>query len=132
MRWRRHSPQLKRATSCCWLRPAPALTCSRVSNIGAGYSKKKFRVWSFEFRVRANPRLVTRKSKPRGAMPQKLQIDKWLFSATIGLVLFGVVMVYSASAVIAIQENHSQFHYVIKQGVWTLIGFAALFLAMRF
>ena len=65
-------------------------------------------------------------------MPQKLQIDKWLFSATIGLALFGVVMVYSASAVIAVQENHSQFHYVIKQSMWTLIGFAALFLAMRF
>lgn len=65
-------------------------------------------------------------------MPQKLQIDKWLFSATIGLALFGVVMVYSASAVIAVQENHSQFHYVIKQGVWTMIGFAAMFMAMRF
>jgi cell division protein FtsW len=65
-------------------------------------------------------------------MPQKLQIDKWLFSATIGLALFGVVMVYSASAVIAVQENHSQFHYVIKQGVWTTIGFAAMFMAMRF
>jgi len=66
------------------------------------------------------------------AMPQKLQIDKWLFSATIGLALFGVVMVYSASAVIALQENHSQFHYVIKQGIWTMIGFAAMFMAMRF
>jgi cell division protein FtsW len=65
-------------------------------------------------------------------MPQKLQIDKWLFSATIGLALFGVVMVYSASAVIALQENHSQFHYVIKQGIWTVIGFAAMFMAMRF
>jgi len=65
-------------------------------------------------------------------MPQKLQIDRWLFSATIGLALFGVVMVYSASAVIALQENHSQFHYVIKQGVWTIIGFAAMFTAMRF
>jgi len=65
-------------------------------------------------------------------MPQKLQIDKWLFSATIGLALFGVVMVYSASAVIALQENHSQFHYVIKQGIWTMIGFAAMFMAMRF
>jgi cell division protein FtsW (lipid II flippase) len=42
-------------------------------------------------------------------MTQKLQIDRWLFSATIGLALFGVVMVYSASAVIAQQENHSQF-----------------------
>src|SRR5260370_39598861 len=65
-------------------------------------------------------------------MPQKLQIDRWLFSATVGLALFGVVMVYSASAVIAQQENHSQFHYVIKQTVWTLIGFGAMFAAMRF
>jgi cell division protein FtsW len=65
-------------------------------------------------------------------MPQKLQIDKWLFSATIGLALFGVVMVYSASAVIAQQENHSQFHYVIKQTIWTSIGFVAMFMAMRF
>jgi cell division protein FtsW len=65
-------------------------------------------------------------------MPQKLQADKWLFSATVGLALFGVVMVYSASAVIALQENRSQFHYVIKQTVWTLIGFIAMFLAMRF
>jgi cell division protein FtsW len=65
-------------------------------------------------------------------MPQKLQIDKWLFSATVGLALFGVVMVYSASAMIAVSENRNQFHYVIKQGVWTLIGFAAMFAAMRF
>jgi cell division protein FtsW len=65
-------------------------------------------------------------------MPQKLQIDKWLFSATAGLALFGVVMVYSASAVIALQENHSQFHYVIKQTVWTSLGFVAMFVAMRF
>ena len=65
-------------------------------------------------------------------MTEKLTIDKWLFSATAGLALFGVVMVYSASAVIAVQENHSQFHYVMKQGIWTLIGFAAMFVMMRF
>ncbi len=65
-------------------------------------------------------------------MAQKLQIDKWLFSATVGLALFGVVMVYSASAVIAQSENHSQFHYVFKQGIWTTLGFGAMFLAMRF
>src|SRR5258706_5850312 len=64
-------------------------------------------------------------------MPQKLQIDKWLFSATVGLALFGVVMVYSASAVIGQSENHSQFHYVIKQGIWTMLGIGALFIAMR-
>ena len=65
-------------------------------------------------------------------MQQKLQVDKWLFSATVGLALFGVVMVYSASAIIAVQENHSQFHYVVKQGIWTLIGFGAMFATMRF
>src|SRR5260370_20489056 len=65
-------------------------------------------------------------------MPQKLQIDKWLFSATVGLALFGVVMVYSASAVIAQSENHSQFDYVIKEGIWTMLGFVAMFIAMRF
>jgi len=65
-------------------------------------------------------------------MPQKLQVDRWLFSATVGLALFGVVMVYSASAVIAQQEGYSQFHYVIKQAVWTMIGFAAMFGTMRF
>src|SRR6267143_642335 len=65
-------------------------------------------------------------------MPQKLQMDRWLFSATIGLALFGVVMVYSASAVIAQQESHSQFYYVIKQMVWTSIGFVTMFAAMRF
>jgi len=64
-------------------------------------------------------------------MTQKLYIDKWLFSASAGLALFGVVMVYSASAVIAVQENHSQFHYVLKQGIWTLIGFGAMFVMMR-
>src|SRR5438477_10653301 len=65
-------------------------------------------------------------------MPQKLQVDRWLFSATVGLALFGVVMVYSASAVIAQQEGYSQFHYVIKQAIWTMIGFAAMFATMRF
>jgi cell division protein FtsW len=65
-------------------------------------------------------------------MPQKLQADKWLFAATSGLALFGVVMVYSASAVIAVQEGHNQFYYVIKQGLWTLIGFAVMLAAMQF
>ncbi len=65
-------------------------------------------------------------------MARKLQADKWLFAATTGLALFGIVMVYSASAVTAAQENHNEYHYVIKQGVWTAIGFVAMVLAMQF
>ena len=64
-------------------------------------------------------------------MARKLQADEWLFAATVALALFGVVMVYSASAVVAAGENHSQYHYVIRQGVWTLAGLGALLVGMR-
>jgi cell division protein FtsW len=65
-------------------------------------------------------------------MARKLQADKWLFAATAGLALFGIVMVYSASAVTAAEQNQNQYHYVIKQGIWTAIGFGAMLLAMQF
>lgn len=65
-------------------------------------------------------------------MARKLQADKWLFAATAGLALFGIVMVYSASAVMAQEENGNQYYYVIKQGVWTAIGFGAMLLMMQF
>jgi len=64
-------------------------------------------------------------------MARKLYPDKWLFVATVGLALFGLVMVYSASAVVAQQENSNQFHYLTKQAIWTGIGFAVMFAAMR-
>ena len=65
-------------------------------------------------------------------MARKATPDKWLFAATVGLALFGVVMVYSASAVLAQNEGHNQFFYVIKQGIFTLIGLAVMFAAMQF
>src|SRR6266481_2024906 len=64
-------------------------------------------------------------------MARKLHPDKWLFSATIGLALFGLVMVYSASAITAEKETGSQFHYVIKQAIWTGIGLCAMFVMMQ-
>ncbi len=65
-------------------------------------------------------------------MAKKLYPDKWLFAATVGLALFGVVMVYSASAVVALRDNGNQFHYVAKQGMWTAIGLLVMVLAMQF
>lgn len=65
-------------------------------------------------------------------MAKKLYPDKWLFAATIGLALFGVVMVYSASALLAQSENHGHFYYVKKQAIWTAIGFAAMLIGMQF
>ena len=65
-------------------------------------------------------------------MARKLSPDKWLFAATIGLVLFGVVMVYSASAMLAQNEHHGSFYYVTKQAIWTAIGLVAMLIAMQF
>ncbi|HEX8772298.1 MAG TPA: putative lipid II flippase FtsW [Pyrinomonadaceae bacterium] len=65
-------------------------------------------------------------------MARKLQADKWLFAATAGLALFGIVMVYSASAMLAAQENGSQYYYVKKQAMWTFFGFVAMLGAMHF
>jgi cell division protein FtsW len=65
-------------------------------------------------------------------MARKLQADKWLFAAAAGLALFGIVMVYSASAVMAQAESGNQYQYVIKQTIWTAIGFGAMLLMMQF
>ncbi len=65
-------------------------------------------------------------------MARKLAPDKWLFAATTGLALFGVVMVYSASAVIAAKENSNQFFYVMKQGIFVFLGFIVMLLMMQF
>ena len=65
-------------------------------------------------------------------MARKLAPDKWLFAATSALALFGVVMVYSASAIMAERDNDNQFFYVIKQGVWVAIGFGVMLLMMQF
>ena len=58
-------------------------------------------------------------------MARKLYPDKWLFVATVGLALFGLVMVYSASAITAQKENGTQYYYVGKQAMWTGIGLLA-------
>src|SRR5687767_4926257 len=65
-------------------------------------------------------------------MARKLAPDKWLFAATVGLALFGVVMVYSASAVMAAKDNSNQFFYVVKQGIWVFIGFVVMLSMMQF
>jgi cell division protein FtsW len=65
-------------------------------------------------------------------MARKLQADEWLFAGTVALALFGVIMVYSASAVVATSENHNQYFYVVRQGVWTIIGLLAMWAGMRF
>jgi cell division protein FtsW len=64
-------------------------------------------------------------------MARKLQSDKWLFLATLALVCVSVVMVYSASAVIALETHKTPYHFVIRQVMWALTGLALLSMIMR-
>lgn len=62
-------------------------------------------------------------------MTKKLRIDWFLFAIAAALALFGAVMVYSASAMIALKETEgaSQFTYFYKQFGFTIIGLAAMY-----
>ena len=64
-------------------------------------------------------------------MPRKLTPDKWLFGAMIVLLSVGVVMVYSASAIMATDRFHDPYFFLKKQLVWALLGSACLVIAVR-
>lgn len=64
-------------------------------------------------------------------MARKLKSDKVLFLATLLLVLASLVMVYSASAVMAMERFGQPYLFLIKQGMWTAIGLPILALMMR-
>jgi cell division protein FtsW len=64
-------------------------------------------------------------------MARKLKSDKWLFSATLLLVCTSVVMVYSASAVMASQDFNNPYLFLFKQATWALVGLFFIHLVMR-
>jgi len=65
-------------------------------------------------------------------MARKLKSDKVLFLATLLLVGCSVVMVYSASAVLAMNRFNQPYFFLIKQGMWAALGLAAMSIVMRF
>ncbi|MEO7135487.1 MAG: putative lipid II flippase FtsW [Vicinamibacterales bacterium] len=64
-------------------------------------------------------------------MARKLQSDKWLFLATLALICTSIVMVYSASALVALERFQQPYLFVTKQMVWAAIGFAVMSIVMR-
>jgi cell division protein FtsW len=64
-------------------------------------------------------------------MAKRVGVDKWLFGTVLLLVLFGLVSVFSASAVLAKATMGSPYAYVIKQAIWAGLGMVALFVLMR-
>jgi cell division protein FtsW len=64
-------------------------------------------------------------------LARKLKIDRLLFTATLLLVCVSVVMVYSASAVIALERFQQPYLFLTKQALWSVLGLAVLGVAMR-
>ena len=55
-----------------------------------------------------------------------------LLLLTVILILFGCVMVYSASAVYAEQYHHDSTYFIVRHLIFALIGAGAMFLIIRF
>jgi cell division protein FtsW len=64
-------------------------------------------------------------------MAKRVGVDKWLFGSTLLLVVVGVVMVFSASAVMASERFGSPYHFLLRQLGWAIAGLIAMAFIMR-
>ena len=64
-------------------------------------------------------------------MAKRVSVDRWLFTVTALLVFLGLVMVFSASAVMAKERFGSPYTFVFKQLFWAVAGIVAMGAAMK-
>jgi len=64
-------------------------------------------------------------------MAKRISVDRWLFIVTLVLVFVGLVMVFSASAVIAKERYHSGYFFLFRQLGWAAAGFFAMLVGMK-
>ena len=64
-------------------------------------------------------------------MAKRVGVDKLLFCVTLVLVVIGLAMVFSASAVMAKERFGSPYSFVIRQAIWAAAGLAVMTLLMQ-
>lgn len=64
-------------------------------------------------------------------MAKRISVDRLLFVVTLVLVFVGLVMVFSASAVIAKERYHSGYFFLLRQLGWAVAGFVAMLAGMK-
>jgi cell division protein FtsW len=64
-------------------------------------------------------------------MAKRVSVDRWMFTVTAILVFVGLVMIFSASAVMAKERYGSAYEFLLKQLVWAVAGLAVMMLAMK-
>ena len=57
--------------------------------------------------------------------------DVLMACSAVGLVLFGIVMVYSASGVIGQEKFNNTFYFVTRQIIWAVLGLIAMLALMK-
>ena len=64
-------------------------------------------------------------------MAKRVSVDRWLFVVTLVLVFIGLVMVFSASAVMAKERYGSGYTFLLRQFAWAVAGIGAMTVAMK-
>jgi len=64
-------------------------------------------------------------------MAKRISVDRLLFIVTLVLVFVGLVMVFSASAVMAKERYHSGYFFLLRQLGWAIAGFLAMLAGMK-
>jgi cell division protein FtsW len=64
-------------------------------------------------------------------MAKKLSSDTTLFAITLVLVGAGLVMVWSASSVLAAERHGNAYFFLVRQVVWACLGIVVMIAAMR-
>ena len=64
-------------------------------------------------------------------MAKRVSVDGWLFTVTLLLVCVGLVMVFSASAVMAKERYGSPYNFLLKQAIWAIAGIAVMLIGMK-
>ena len=65
-------------------------------------------------------------------MAKRVSVDKTLFTVTMLLVFVGLVMVFSASAVMAQERYGSAYTFLLRQLAWAVVGMTVMVLVMNF
>src|SRR5262249_32876678 len=64
-------------------------------------------------------------------MAKRVSVDRWLFTVTMLLVFVGLVMVFSASAVIARERFGSSYAFLSRQLICAVAGVVSMAVTMR-
>src|ERR1700732_2232765 len=64
-------------------------------------------------------------------MAKRVSVDRWMFTVTTILVFVGLVMIFSASAVMAKERYGSAYEFLLKQVVWAVAGLAVMVVAAK-